>query len=90
MDGKKGVKEVCQADTVRFGHKPKELTIAVEAPRTPLLDEIKARLPGASSGPGPVTWAAVRVTVEREEGRAGDDRNVTAWEVMVPPTQWAP
>ena len=34
---------MCEVDTQRLGHQPKQLPVAVEAPRPPLLDYLQAR-----------------------------------------------
>ena len=39
----RGVEQVREVDAQRLGHQPKQLPIAVEAPRPPLLDHLQAR-----------------------------------------------
>jgi hypothetical protein len=43
LDGKHRVKQMRQADAMRFGHQSEEMAVAVKAPGAALLDHVKAR-----------------------------------------------
>ena len=43
VHGEHRVKQMRQADTMRFGHQPEQMAIAVKAPGAALLDHFKAR-----------------------------------------------
>ena len=44
MNGKDGVEEMRQTDTMRFRNQPKQVPIAVKAPRAAVLHNFEARL----------------------------------------------